>query len=74
MNALSNKANTVAEQTPGFLQQITQSDYFSYVWKVGLAVIAFFVLYMIAKRIASLASKKFYENANITDLNKQEST
>jgi len=67
-----NGANTSTAQ-PSAIQKVIQSDYFSYVWKVGLAVIVFFVLYMLAKRIANIASKKFYEHANITEANKQES-
>lgn len=73
-NSLTNKAAAVTEQAPSFFKQILQSDYFQYVRKVGLAVIVFFILYMIAKQIANVASRKFYENANITDANKQEST
>lgn len=65
--------SATSTETPSQIDQILQSDYFSYVWKVGLAVIVFFVLYMLAKRIASIASRKFYEHANITEANKQES-
>lgn len=60
-------------ETTSQIDQILQSDYFSYVWKVGLAVVVFFILYMLAKWIASIASRKFYEHANITEANKQES-
>ncbi|MFA7285004.1 MAG: mechanosensitive ion channel family protein [Candidatus Absconditabacterales bacterium] len=73
INNLGTAKTAVAEQSPSYLDQVLQSDYFNYIRKVGLAVIAFFVLFMLAKRIAGVASKKFYENANITDLNKQES-
>lgn len=73
-NTISNKAAAVTEWAPSYIQQIVTSDYFQYVRKVWLAVIAFFILYMVARQIANAASKKFYENANITDANKQEST
>jgi small conductance mechanosensitive channel len=66
------KAVTTTE-TPSQLETILQSDYFSYVRKVGFAVIVFFVLYMLSRWIANIASKKFYEHANTSDLNKQES-
>lgn len=60
-------------ESPSQLETILQSDYFSYVRKVGFAVIVFFVLYMLSRWIANIASKKFYEHANTSDLNKQES-
>ncbi|HMY80829.1 MAG TPA: mechanosensitive ion channel family protein [Candidatus Absconditabacterales bacterium] len=57
---------------PSLLYQIINADYVSYIWKVGLAIVAFFVLYLISKWIANRASKKFYQHANSSDLNKQE--
>lgn len=70
-NATKQTNASVAQ--PSQIQEILQSDYFAYIRKVGFAVIAFFVLYMLSKRIASIASRKFYEHANTSDLNKQES-
>jgi len=75
VNSLGKTVATTISTTdnPTLFNKIIQSDYFSYIRKVGLAVLVFFVLYMLAKRIASIASKKFYEHATITDTNKQES-
>lgn len=73
-NASKQQTTTATQEAPSYIDQLLESDYFSYIWKVGLAVIVFFVLFMATKWIAGLASRKFFEHASITDLNKQEST
>lgn len=67
-----NNANATTEQ-PSYISQALNSDYVSYIWKVGLAVIIFFLLFIVAKWAAGLASKKFYEHTNLKDTKKEES-
>jgi small-conductance mechanosensitive channel len=74
LNTSKGSQATASTQQPNYLDQVLNSEYVGYVWKVGLAVVVFFVLFMVAKRIAGIASRKFYEHASVTDLNKQEST
>ncbi len=69
----STQTSTVPAQNK-LLDHILESDYIWYVRKVWLAVVVFFVLFMLSRILANIASKKFYQHANISDLNKQEST
>lgn len=75
VNSLNNQktaANASTEQ-PSYFSQAINSDYVSYIRKVGLAVIIFFLLFIAAKWAAGLASKKFYEHTNLKDTKKEES-
>ena len=71
--SLNNQNTTTSTQEPSYLSQALNSDYVSYIWKVGLAVIIFFFLFVVAKRAAAKASKKFYEHTNLKDSKKEES-
>lgn len=64
---------TATTAKPNIVDQILNSEYIGYVGKVGLAILVFFLLFMVARRIAGMASRKFYEHSAIKDVNKQES-